>query len=52
VAICASSLAIITSLWIIGWQFHETIKKIHRGDYFDITGRSNERLAQHVRQAQ
>ena len=25
--------------YLTGWQFHETIKKIHRGDYFGITGR-------------
>lgn len=25
--------------YLTGWQLHETIKKIHRGDYFGITGR-------------
>ena len=25
--------------YLTGWQFHETVKKIHRGDYFGITGR-------------
>ncbi len=25
--------------YLTGWQLHETIKRIHRGDYFGITGR-------------